>query len=112
MKLTAQHTCSSRIFEWFLEGQNTAIFLRLSVIFNFVFSAFPVASLAWFTMPIESQPLLTKIRTQHPEVILTSIRDNYVFLICVLACVIIVTVEIVCCLKINRSTLKVCLFIR
>jgi hypothetical protein len=108
MKIAARKTNQNRLFEWFLRDQNTALFLRISAVLNFGFAAIPVASLAWFTIPVEEVPLLEEIRAKHPEMILMVIRENCVFLISVLVCCIIISLEIFYCLKTNWSILKVC----
>lgn len=107
MRIAGQKGCMSRIFEWFLDG-NAPFFLTLSAIFNFLFAAVPIASLAWYTVPVQNEPLLNDLRFDHPALILILIRNDYLFLAGILVCGVIVTAEIVYCLKTNVSTFKVC----
>jgi hypothetical protein len=108
MKIAGQEGRLGRLFEWFLRGENTTLFLRLSVLFNFAFAAIPIGSMAWFRVSIENEPLLVTIRTEHPEIILISIRHDYVFLGSVFICALMVSAEILYCLKTNWSTFTVC----
>lgn len=111
MKVAGQQNCLTRIFEWFLQGNNTTLFLRMSIFVNFSFSLIPIISLAYYTVPLEDEPLLSNLRIEHPQTLLVLIRQNYVFLAGVFVCGLIVTLEISYCLKTNWSTFRVCSFL-
>jgi hypothetical protein len=111
MKITGQKNCMGRLFEWFIMEGNTSIFLRFSAFFNFTFVLVPVVSLYWFTVPYEKEPQLEQLAKQQPAMILTVIRENVVFMACLLICALLISAEIIYCLKTNWSTYKVSIFV-
>lgn len=91
-------------------GNNATTFLRFFAFFNFSFVLVPIASLYWFTVPFEKELQLQELSKQHPSMILILIRENVVFLACVLLCATLISAEIAYCLKTNWSTFKVSSF--